>query len=91
MANRPAWVVQELADILGFGRYPSLDHHESFDDLGWASLMIDEATVAEAILPELESQNHQARLQSHLQVCCYLDFGHRRSNTDIPLLPRDVL
>ena len=41
----------------------------------------DEATVSEAILPELESQTHQVRLQSHLQVGVWvplLVLGRRR-------------
>jgi len=41
----------------------------------------DEATVSEAILPELESQTHQVRLQSHLQVgvcVTILVLGRRR-------------
>ncbi|OCF38491.1 hypothetical protein I317_07733 [Kwoniella heveanensis CBS 569] len=43
--NRPAWVVKDLASVLG----------------------LDEETIKEMIVPDLESYTHEARLRVHLQ------------------------
>ena len=63
--DRPGWVIKDLSSILGLGQYPSRPLFTARQPGANGS---DSDSIAQLVLPDLESYSNETRLKSHLQV-----------------------